>query len=236
MAVERQQHTDIQSGGLLQHRLDLCAVLAHNVGIIPPCLVQHLPVEVHLIGEQGTVQRAEAAEGIGGQQQFVRLVIGHQHLRPVDHGRGDKAQGMAAGAEGVTLLHHGDAAGQLRVEELGDHVLGGGTAQDAHVRVLAGQVGHLGGVVRLHVVDHQIVRGFAVQDVGHIFTEGGTHGAVHRVEQDSLVVHQEIAVEADAVGHAEHALEQGQTAAIRAHPGVVVVDFSDAIHGHSSFP
>jgi len=34
----------------------------------------------------------------------------------------------------------------------------------------------------------------------------------------------------------EHALEQGQTAAIRAHPGVVVVDFSDAIHGHSSFP
>ena len=143
---------------------------------------------------------------------------------------------MLAEAVGAALGHEDGAAVDVKGEVVADHVADLRVADDLCIGITAHGLLERLGVVRLHVVDHQVVRCSAVQDVGYIFTEGGTHGAVHRVEQDSLVVQQEIAVEADAVGHAEHTLEQGQTAAIRAHPGVVVVDFSDAIHGHSSFP
>ena len=55
-AVEGANHLDVQAGGLLQQGLDLGAVLAHDVGVVPAGLVQPVPVKVHLVGEQNAVE------------------------------------------------------------------------------------------------------------------------------------------------------------------------------------
>ena len=234
--MQGQQHLNVQSPGLFQHRLDLCAVLAHNIGVIPPGLVQIVPVEVHLVGEQRAVQGAEGAEGVRRQQQLVRLVIGHQHLRPVDHRRGHKVQGVPPGAEGVPLLHHADAPLVPGAEELGQHILGGGGAHHGGLRVPHQQVPDIGGVVRLHVLHHQVIQGPAIEPVGHVFQKYPAHGGIGGVKQHRFPVGQQIAVEGYAPGHVIDPLEHSQTASVGPHPGIIVIDLSCAEHKDTFFP
>ena len=233
-AVEGQEHGDVQRRSLLQHRLHLGAVLAHDIRVIAAALVQIVAVKVHLVGKEAAVQRAEAAEGVRRQQEFVRLVIGHHHLRPVDHRRHDELQGVAAGAEGVALLADADAIVIGMAEKLADHGLGHGGAKDLHMGEAQHQILQLGGVVRLHVVHHDVVQGAAIQGVVQIFPELADHLGVHRVKQDGLFVQKQVAVVRHAVWHAEDSLKHGQTPAVGADPCVILVDFSDAVHIVSS--
>ena len=228
--MERQQHLDVQRLRLLQHRLHLGAVLAHNVGVVAPRLVQIVAVKVHLIGEQRAVQGAEAAEGVRRQQQLVRGIVGQHHLRPVDHGRRHKVQGVPSGGQRLPLLDNGDAPRQLRPEELADHGLGHGAAQHLRLGIVPQQVSQLRCVVRLHVVHHHVVQLPSRQGVGQVLPKRMAHRAVHRVEQHGLFVCQQIAVEADALRHIVHALKHRQTPAVGAHPCIIVVDLSRAVH------
>ena len=68
------------------------------------------------------------------------------------------------------------------------------------------------------------------QRVGQVLPERAAHRAVRRVEQHRFLVRQQIAVEADAVRYAEHALKQRQAPAVGAHPCIIIIDFSRAIH------
>ncbi|MPN22483.1 hypothetical protein SDC9_169866 [bioreactor metagenome] len=90
---------------LFQNQLNVRAVFSHNVGQIPPCVVQPVPVEIDLVGKQLAVQCAKGAESVGGEQDAVRGVEGHHDLRPVNHGGEHKCDDMLAEAEGITLRH-----------------------------------------------------------------------------------------------------------------------------------
>ena len=65
--MERADHANIQTGGLLQDRLDLLAVLAHDVGIVPTGIIQPVFFKIHLVSKQVAAQSAEGAKGIGGE-------------------------------------------------------------------------------------------------------------------------------------------------------------------------
>ncbi len=80
----------------MQHSLHLRAVLAHNVGVVTAGIVQPFAGKVYLISEQGTLQGTKGAKSIGAEQGTGGGVIGHQHFRPVYHGRGHKDAGCAA--------------------------------------------------------------------------------------------------------------------------------------------
>ena len=152
----------------------------------------------------------------------------------MDHGRHDELQGVAAGAEGVALLADADAIIIGVAEELADHGLGHGGAEDLHMGEAQHQILQLGGVVRLHVVHHNVVQRPAVQRVQQILTKLADHLGVHRVKQDGLFVQEQVAVVRHAVWHAEDSLKHGQTPAVGADPCVILVDFSDAVHIVSS--
>jgi len=81
------------------------AVLAHDVGEVAAGIVQPVPLKVHLVGKQLAVQRAEGAEGVGGEQHAVGEVEGHHGLRPMHHRCAHKGDGVPAEGEGVPLLH-----------------------------------------------------------------------------------------------------------------------------------
>ena len=233
-AVQRQDHPDLQPRRLLQHRLHLGTVFAHDVGVVPAALVQIIPVKIHLVGKEPAVQRAEAAEGIRRQQQLVGPVVGHHHLGPVDHGGHDKLQGVPSGAEGIPLLAHMDAVVIGMAEELTDHGLGHGGTQDLHLREPQHQVLQLGGVIGFHMVHHDVVQGTAIQAVVQVFPELPDHLGVHRVKEHGFFIQQQVAVVGNALRHAEYALKHRQAPAVRADPGVVLIHFSDTVHIASS--
>ena len=234
-AVQRADQGDVQRGGLLQDGLDLGAVLADDVGVVAAGLTEVLDEEVGFVVEQAAVKSAEGAEGVGGEKELVRLVIGHHDLGPVDHRGHDEVQIVPAGGEAVPLLDQNDPLLQIRQEELGQHGFNLGVAENAGLRVTQQQALNGGGVVRLHVGDEQVVQLPATQGVGDVFKKDFVDGLVAGVKQNCFFVQKEIGVVADAVGNSVNTLKTGEAAVIGADPDQVVMYLSCAMHS-SSFP
>ena len=144
---------DVQGSGLLQQRLYLRAVLAHDADVVAPCLAS--PVFL-------CVQCAELAEAVGGEQHLILHIVSHNDLRPVDHRRGDKGQGVFTQRKGIPLTHHNAAVCVVGAEELTHHGKGLGGRNHRCVGIGLHKLVNIGGVVRLHVLDDQIVRLSAV--------------------------------------------------------------------------
>ncbi len=222
-AVEGTDGLDIQRGGLLQQSLYLGTVLTHNIQIVPPGLVQPLPL---------LLQRAELAEAVGGKQNLLAVLIADHHLRPVDHGRHNKMEGMAAQREGIPLLHRDLTACILAGEKLGEHGKGLGVAHQRHVRIFLRQQADASGVVRLHVLDHQIIRLASGQGLLHIPHPGHRPAAVHRVHHRHLLVQNHIGVIGHAVGHGVLPLKQTDGGVVYTHAadGVGNMFFTHSIY------
>ena len=231
--MEGADHPDVQRGGLFQQGLHLGAVLAHDVGIVPPGLVHPVPLEVHLVGEENAVQGAEGAEGVGGKEDLVGAVIADHHLRPVDHGGEGKGEGVPAGAQGVPLFDQQSPAGVDAVK-LPDQIDGLAVAHHGGLRVAQHQISQRGGVVGLHVVDEHIVQRSAVQRMLQIFKELGLDGAVHGIQQDGFLVQQQIGVIGHPAGNGIGGLKAGQLPVVPPDPHQILCHLAYTIHRQAS--
>ena len=230
-AVQGADHLDFDGCGLLQDGLDLGAVLAHDVGVVAAGLVHVVALEVHLIGKDAAVERAEGAEGVGGEEGLGGDLIAHHDLRPVHHGGHDEGELHLARGEHVALLHDLHAACGLEVEVLAQHDLDLAVADDGGFGIAAHQIAHGGGMVGLHVVDHEVVQLAAAQHVFQVLEELAADGAIHGVHHQRLFIVDEVAVVGHAGGDGIDVLKQGQAAVLAADPGDAVTDFSYAVHG-----
>ena len=187
--MEGAEVLDAQPRRFFQQGLHLGAVLAHDIGIVPPGIGEPLGLEIHLVVKNVPVQRAEGAEGVGREEDFVRCVIGHHDLRPVDHGSQDEGELVPPGGDRVSLFHYHAAVGDVGVEKLADHGDGLGAGRHLGLGMGAEHRAQGGTVVRLHMVHHHIVQGTALEGVLQVLVKVGAHGAVRRVQQDGLLVH-----------------------------------------------
>ena len=222
---------NVQPRELFQGRLDLGAVFAHNVGVVAAGVLQPILVEVHLVVEQGAVHRAEGAEGVGGEQDLLALLIADHHLGPVDHGGGVEAQGVLAQLQGVALLDHQGVAVHVEVVELANHLEGFGVAHNLQVGIVGQQHLNGGAVVGLHVVDDEVIQGLVPQRGPHVLDELQRDGGVHRVQQSGFLVQNDVGVVRHPPGDGEEVLKQGQAAVAAAHPNDRVADVSCIDHG-----
>ena len=233
-AVEGTDQGDIQPGGLFQHILHLHAVLAHDVGVIAAGLVQIIGHEIALVGKEAAVEGAEGAEGIGGEEDLVRLVIAHHDLGPVNHGGHKEGKFMPAGGEDTPLFHQVNPVGQVQPpEKLTQHGFDLVVAEDAGLRMAQQQALHCGGMVRLHMGDDQVIQGPAAQGVLQILKEGLINRLVYGIKQDGFLVQQQVGIVGNTVRNAIHALETGQAAVVSAHPNQIVRYFSGAVHSNT---
>ena len=154
IAMQRADIIQLQPGGLFQHRLDLRAVFAHDVGVVPAGLIHSLAHEVRLIGEKPAVERAENTESVGGEENFIRGVIAHHYLGPVHHGSHNKAEMMPPRGETVPVLYKPEPVFHVKAEELAQHGFDLGVADYLCLRMFQDQRLNRGGMVRLHVGDH----------------------------------------------------------------------------------
>ena len=138
-------------------------------------------------------------------------------------------QRVAAQGQRVALLD-GDGAAQVQVGEVQkQHLEGLGVAHQLHVRILLLQALDVGGVVGLHMVDHQIVRLPAIEGRVQIGQELLRFALVHRVHHGDLLIQDDIGIVGHAVGHRILALKQVQIL-------VVCTDVNDVLRDHRQPP
>ena len=184
-SVEGADHLDLHSSELLDGVLHLGTVPSDDVGVVPPRLLQIIAVEVHLVGEQRSGDGLERSECIRREQDLAALVVCEHDLRPVDHHGEDEPQDVGSDGEGVPVLHH-DRVLRCDVVEVVQHLEGLRVADDRDLGIRLQNLGDAGAVVRLHVVDHQIVQVPSGQRVAQIPPELGSYGGVHGVEEAGL--------------------------------------------------
>ena len=197
--VEGADGGDIQRGRLFQQILDLGAVFAHNADVVAPGLV--VPGLLH-------IQRAELSEAVGGEQDLVHVVIGHNDLGPMDHGGGNKGQGVLAEVQRAALSHNDPPVLIAGTEEGAHHREGLGRGDDGGLREGLHEVADIGGVVRLHMLHHQIVRLPALEHILDIVQPLVGEVFVHRIHDGDLFVQDHIGIVAHAIGHPVLPLEQ----------------------------
>ena len=229
-AMERAQILNVKAGRLLQDCSHLRPVLADDVGIVSSCLIQVISVKIDLIREQGSVQRAEGAERVCGEQDAAGRIIGHHDLRPVDHRSIHERQCMRAAAEGVPFLHDLRHAIHVKCEILLHHDSQLLVADDLHIRVAADKLFKSRAVVRLHMMDHDIVKMAAVQAFFNILKKHGAHSRIDRIKEYSLLVKEQIRVVGDSSRYRIDSLKHRQAPVIRADPEQVLCHISEAIH------
>ncbi|MPN44510.1 hypothetical protein SDC9_192075 [bioreactor metagenome] len=137
-------------------------------------------------------------------------------------------------AEGIAFLHLDDRVfihGEL---ELTHHHKGFFVADNHHI--WPPEQNFLDGarMVRLQMVDDQIIQRTARQNVLHVFKKLTAAGPVHRVEQSGLFVQQKIGVIGDTSGNGICIFKQGKAVVVGPYPVHILGYISYTIHICSS--
>ena len=146
------------------------------------------------------------------------------------HRRHDEREGVLAEADRVALVYDDGAGVNVKGEEVADHLADLLVADDLRFRMAQHHVAEGLGVVRLHVMDDDVVERAAVEHVFEVFEELAGDGVIDGVEQDGLLVQHDVRVVGNAAGNGVDALKQRQTAVRRADPEQIVCNLDSAVH------
>ena len=197
-AMEGAYSPDLHCRRFFQQRLYLCAKFAHNTEIVAPCFAG--PVLLR-------VQCAELTKAVGGKQHLIQLVIGDGHLRPVDHRRRQEGQRMAAQRQRVAIAHHNTAIGEIAAVKLLHHAECRLRGHHCRVGELTHKLDDVGGMIRLHMLHHQIVRGAARQRRRQIVQPFRAEMSLYSVHHRNLFVQNHIGIVGHAIGNLELSLK-----------------------------
>ena len=200
-AVGGADDLNIQRGSLFQQGLDLGAVFPHDAEVIAPGFAGPALRVLH-------VQGAEFAEAVGGEEDLVLGVVGHDDLGPVDHGGLDEVQHVLAQLQGVALLDLNAAFRKVGAEEVLHHGEGLGRTDEGGVGVGVHKDLDVGAVVGLHVLDHQVVGLAAAELGGQVGEPLPGEVLVHGVHDGDFPVQDQVGVVGHTQRHLVLALEE----------------------------
>ena len=140
----------------------------------------------------------------------------------MDHGGGDEGQGVLTQGQGVALADYDAATGIIGAEELVHHAEGLGRGHDGGLGVGVHEHINVGGVVGLHVLDHQEIGAAAVKLCSELAQPLLAEVLIHGVHDGNLLVQDDVGIVGHAVGDHILALEQ-------VHLMVVDADVADVI-------
>ena len=197
-SVERGDDRRRERQDLLQEHLHGSAVLAADVEIVAAGLAGPVVIlfpEIAALGEG-----AELAERIGGEQDLVLAVETDHHFRPMHHRSHHEPQRVRTELEGIPFLH-GEGVERLPVEELAqeDKRLRGG--DDLDIRILPDEFQDGSGVVRFHVMDHQIVGFPAAEGLLQVRQPFCALAGVDRVHHGHFLVQDNIGIVRHPLGN-----------------------------------
>ena len=191
-AVQRAYALDFQSCELLEHGLDRSAVFAHYVKVVSSRLAS--PILVFAYGKSARRQSSELAECVCAVQSGVGAVVGHNNLRPVHHRSSDECQGVAAQLELVPVFHCQCILYFEPFEELREHGKGPRARYYHDLWVFLREPLYESGVVRLQVLDYEIVRNPSLERFLKVFLPLLGRAVIGGVEYGHLFVEDKIGV------------------------------------------
>ena len=234
--VQRADEFDLvkQTGGFLQQRLHLRAVLAHDVCEVAAGVVDPVAVKVNLVREESAVKRAERTERVSGEENAVRRVERNEHLRPVHHRSRQEGQGVSAEGQGRALLDLHALVALGREAELTHHRerLRGGN--HLHAGIAQQNLLHGSAVVGLHVVNHEVIERAARQHVIEVLQQLAARRPVHRIKQHRLLVRQDVRVVRNPARNRVDVLKESQPVIVRTDPVKILRNLAHIIHGKQS--
>ena len=198
-AVEGADGFDVKSRGLFQKRLHLSAVFSNDADVVASCLAS--PLFLHVKG-------AKLAEGVGGEEHLVGAVVGHNDLGPMHHGSGVEGEAVTTEGQRVAVGYHKAAVFVLVAEKVLHHDEGLGGCHNGGVRVVLEEVGHVCGVVGLHMLHDQIVGRTTRKSILQIVKPLVGEACVHGVNDGYLLVKNDVGVVRHSVGDGVLTLKQ----------------------------
>ena len=139
-----------------------------------------------MVVEYAAVRRAEHAESVAREKHAVGRIVAHHRLGPVHPRRKDELQIMIPQRKRVAVLDL-DQIGQLA--EVGfQNAESFRIAHDPHVGILADQVLDLARMVKLHVMNDQIVERASLERIGQPVQIAAVAAALDGIHQGALLV------------------------------------------------
>ena len=139
---------------------------------------------------------------------------------------------MSAQIQGIPLVHQLHPAFQLHLKKLPDHGQSALVYNQRGLGVHQRRLPQCGGVVGLHVIDHDIIQLPARQRVGQVFQKLFRNGLVHRVQQGGLFPPEQIGVVGYSLRNGIYAFKKRQTAIVCADINQISGNFASAMHGY----
>ena len=136
----------------------------------------------------------------------------------------------------IAFLHSDCSAFQIGIIKLTDHVVGFYIAHDLHFRITHQKFFNICTVIRLHMVDYQIVQRTSVENVCNIFNELTGNGRICGIHHNRFLVHDQIGVIRHSTGNRKKILKQRQTAVRSANPVNIFCYFSCTVHHIAPLP
>ena len=109
--------------------------------------------------------------------------------------------------------------------ESGQHTKRLGVAYNLHSRILLAEQANATRMVRLHVIDNQIIQRASLQSLGYLLQEKIRIADIDRVDQDRLFIDDQISVVRHTVGQRPHVLEERLLAVVYSHVIDLICDF-----------
>ena len=188
-SVERADSLNIQSCCYFKKFLYLRAVFSNDSDIVATCFA--VPVLFHIKG-------SELTESVCGKQNFICAVICDHNLRPVYHRCKYKSKNMFSKCQAVTVGYDMFLSFQVHsTEEVLHHGESFSIGNNGCIRICFHKVLNICGVVRLHMLNYQIIRFRAIQNFCYFSQPFFCEVGVYCVHNCDLLIFDHVGV----IGH-----------------------------------
>ena len=213
--MQRADRLDLEAGRLLQNCLYLCTVFSDDTDIVAAGFT--CPVFFD-------IESSELTESVRTEKHFIESIVCHDNFRPVHHRCPDKLQDMLAERKLVALTDDDAAVFEFRSEEILHHGEGFLGRYDLGIRIVLHEVHDIGGVVRLHVLDHEVIRSLAFKCFFQIIEPLMREILIDRIHDRDLIIRDHIGVIRHTVRHHILALKKVDIVVIYANILDIVTD------------
>ena len=190
--MERADHFYIERARLFEKRHNLRTVFSDDIRVISSCLVEIIAHEVHFIGKYRAVESAEGAERVGGEKYSAHGIERNHNFGPVNHRCHHKIKRMMSRIEGIAFFDDNKSVVIAEIEELLYHREYFRIAYYFHIGIAQHKLRKRRGMVRLHMVNHDIIELSFPESMRHIFKEYFRNGFIDRVKEHCLVIAKKI--------------------------------------------
>ena len=177
--MERTDLLDIECCGNFEKCLHLFSIFSYDTDEVASRFV--VPRFFH-------IERTEFTEAVCGEQNFFCAVVSYHNFRPVHHRSKDKGKLMGAERKCTAVFYFDFASLKVEFKEVLDHVECFFVGNNRSVRINFEEICHVCRMVRLHMLDDQVIRCTSVKDLLDIVKPFMREIGIHGIHNRDLVI------------------------------------------------